>query len=263
MSIEGPKPDTTTETDDQAPNPEAASLNNTNAALEAAITNPRRHTIVSIGLNVDGANDLRYASLLPLKLRQQYGHRKNWAKVLALPSDIDELAQVASVKLPKNARDPAATYVKRARKTYLDRLHRSSVHVENIKMTKESADMAKWRFDRQLEKNKADVAEEMNKFRVEVARATASLSSLYDKTRKIWEMQMDGYIEGRDVNGEPINAAAARAVAKDITSHVARIGMPSDAPEDAEAAIFEQYEAAKEATRRAVSAEVDTDETAH
>lgn len=219
----------------------------------------QRRSIKDLGLDVKAAKTKTFR-LFPIALRRQYS--PHFGKTYPLPASLNELTQICELEATKNSQDAASVYVRRARRKYLEKIRRRTKSAESIETDAKTSYMARWRFDKQLEKNKAEVRSEMDKFRTEIARATASLSSLYDQTRKIWEMQMDAYINDREVNGEKINAAAARAVAKDITNHVARIGMPSEQHEDAEDAVFEQVAKAKEAIEKSIRDEVEP-ETQH
>lgn len=236
-----------------------ASPNNTNTAKTAVNKRERRFSIANLGLDVKAAQNIPH-NLFPIAIRQ--AHKLGFGKTYPLPSSVHELAQLCELVAKSGSIDDAAVYIRRARKRYMEKVRAKSRGQIDVEKERMRTYMAGYRFNKDLKRNKAEVHQEMERFRTEVARATASLASLYDKSRKVAEMQLDGYIAGADVNGEQISAAQAMNTVKSIFSHTARIGMPSEQVDEAEDAIFEELAKAKKKTREAIAAQL-PDETEH
>lgn len=165
-----------------------------------------------------------------------------------LPSDLGELFAVASLHLPKWAKDNVAAYVRRARKAYKTRCISRNLTASEKNVAKMASAAAS------LAEIKRDAAEEIRAAAasvVNLATETATKFSELDELHKAGMQRiMAAFVAGEPLDGEMVTPEQFTSCARVVSGYKSRVGagvLDQAAKSEAEGAIFEEVSAATRA----------------
>lgn len=195
------------------------------------------HTISSLGLNIEAAEKGDLWQLLPLIWRSV-----DEARRYPIPDNLSELNRLSLLNVPQSAKSAPRAYIKRCRAEYQVRC--SKRDPARLQIKAQAADSV-LQVIRGVEK---EVKEAGKSVREEVIKASATLTDLYGLIRAGSMMILDGFVHGKPVNGQPVNAGQFTNLTGKVLGHIAKLGGVSDDDKaEAESAVFE---AAVQATRK-------------
>lgn len=214
-----------------------------------------RHTIASLRLDIEAAEAGRFWELLPFDIRRT----DEATAAYPLPADIKEVHRISLVQTGRSVKsNSSGLYILRARKAYASRRKNLASGTFRIEQQVEAARAAHYRLKKTFDEQRRDINAEIDAVRVDIAKKTASISTLYDLMKQGSEMILKGFVEGAEVHGDKVSIADFQRTAGLIASHTQKIGLPSTDAKPAEEAIFAEAQAAIEAIRRDVDATLDT-----
>lgn len=215
-----------------------------------------KHTIKSLRLDIDTAEAGRHWLLLPTDIRDKDGAWKKYP----VPAAMNEVSRVAAIHLRHNAASQSAHYIRKCRKSLLNRSNRYKV----VEIEGRVADIDHFahRAKNITTEARRQVKEGLAEFRAEASAALVSMNELAGKVKLAERMILDAFIKGEELNGQLVTVREVADVCGKVQSHIARLGagaIDDTGASQAEADVFEEY---AESTRKQVAARLaDTDPT--
>ena len=193
-----------------------------------------KHTITSLGLNLEAAESGKLHLLLP------EDYEACWQEY-ALPSDFQELARLALIPVNRQ-KSAGARYVMRCKRAYKERLKNKAAI--NIAAKNHEAGKRLSEIRQMKRKASVEIKKVINEVRLEADNARATLGDLYDLAHSGAKLIMEAFVKGKAIEGTTFSVTVSdfnNTMGK-VFGQVAKLGVPSgdDVKTEAKEAIFEQ-----------------------
>ena len=222
-------------------------------------------TISGLQLNIGEAEAGRVWLLLPEVSRTGVA-----ARSYPLPDSRDEIDRLAAVAIPAASTNSprgeraARVYLCRARKAANMMTTRRQRKILRSARIEASMCETNSRFKAAIRESKQEVAKAIEEVRAQAQEAIASLNDLFALGRKGLDAQMRAHMEGREWQGERIDADAFRQCFRMVSIAVKGLGLPSEQRQSATKAVMDQLAESIKTTQDAVaSGPGEEDETTH
>lgn len=207
-----------------------------------------KHTIANLRLNLEEARKGRTWLLLPpdfesRKLAQEY----------PLPTDIEELQQVASIPMRQRERNSGSVYIKRAQQEWVKRMGGHAAAALRIEDTAHRAYQEQNTFQTRLKRMQADAQKAVDQVKERADEAMASLDSLFGLTKRGFSGILEAHLTGGDWQGEKVSVRTFIQCANIIHRSVKGLGLPTKDDSKARDTVIAEAAASLKARQEALA----------
>lgn len=212
---------------------------------------PTARTIKGLRLDLDAARQGKTWLLLPEGFRHQ-----DAGLTYPLPTKENDIREIGSLYITPHKRDAGCKYIRRAiiecRAINKARRRGGLPPVLDIGHREDQIKRRHREFDIRISELKKKARDAVKEVREEAQKASASLNELFTLGKKGLEGQMKAHLEGKEWQGEKINAVAFRGCFRLVSQAVKGLGLPSDDRDVATETIMEEVAEALKDTQETV-----------
>ncbi len=213
------------------------------------------HSIESLRLDMASAEQGKTWLLLPHGFRD-----RECAITYPLPTQRPDLQRISIIPLKRSAWDCGSVYIRRAMRefkrrpnTYNRAAKATDAHVERLETMHRE-------YQSRLDNLRTESRKAVDEVKEEAKQAIASLMDLFALGRKGIAGQMQAHLDGKEWQGEKIDAGAFRQCFRMVTQAVDGLGLPTEQRASASNAIMQQVAESIQSTQDTVSVVQNTDE---
>ncbi len=217
-------------------------------------------SLKNLNLDLNAAKEGKTWLLLPEGYRDsEYG------LTYPLPSNRRDLQILSSIVIPEHKGDSGCKYLRRAVEEWKRQQRKQLSALLDVDHRNHQIHQAQYQYTAKLKKLTAEARKAANEVREEAKRQVASLSTLFDLTKKGLEGMIQAYLDNKEWHGEKVRNSEFLAAGRIVTQTSKAFGLPPKASDNMTQALMDEYAASVKGTKEvvALAPSDDPDEVEH